>query len=130
MLLGAPWNHPHNAYLRLLLDSGLFGIIPILGFFTIVVMLSFRLFTNKDPFLSVIGASCLAAVLAQLIGSIGAQSFNPRPGVLVMWVFIGLAFRVGYRPFDSKEVAEKPVSSNTHWKDQFDSKLALSFRDK
>ena len=35
----------------------------------------------------------MAFVLGQLIASIGAQSFYPRAGVVIMWCTIGLAIR-------------------------------------
>lgn len=86
--------HPHNAYLELLLDNGVFGAVPIFIFFFVVCRFSIRLFRNqRSKVLMASGGLALAFVAGQLIASIGAQSFYPRAGVVIMWCSIGIALR-------------------------------------
>ncbi len=86
--------HPHNAYLELLVDNGLIGSFPILIFFFIVVRRSWHLLRNNEsPDCFVIGGIAMAFVAGQLIASMGAQSFYPGSGVVLMWCTIGLMLR-------------------------------------
>lgn len=87
--------HPHNAYLQLLLDTGLIGAIPIFLFFGLTFRRSATLFRLKDsPLLATAGGISLVMVGGQLIASVGSQSFYPRAGVVLMWCSIGLMYAV------------------------------------
>ena len=87
-------SHPHNAYLELLIDNGLIGSAPIFIFFFIIVRRTWHLFRNKEsPDCRVIGGIAMAFVVGQLIASMGAQSFYPGSGVVIMWCTIGLMLR-------------------------------------
>jgi O-antigen ligase len=91
---GAGFPHPHNAYLEILIDNGIIGAMPVLLFFFSVLRRSAALFRNKtDPLYAAVGGISLAFVFGQLVASIGAQSFYPRAGVVLMWATIGLALR-------------------------------------
>jgi O-antigen ligase len=87
--------HPHNAYLELLIDTGLVGSIPIFAFFFLVCSRSARMFkSHENTIVAAAGALALAFVLSQLVASIGSQSFYPRVGVVYMWCAIGLMLRI------------------------------------
>lgn len=87
--------HPHNAYLELLLDNGIFGFLCVIPFYVLVVLFAFRLFRDRsDPLFGAVGGVCCALVLALLFAAMGSQSFYPREGSVGMWVAIGLMLRV------------------------------------
>ena len=91
----ADFPHPHNAYLEFLMDTGVIGALPVFVLFYIVVVRSFRLMKIKtEPVVMCAGVLGFSFVLGQLIASIGAQSFYPRAGVVMMWCAIGLVLRV------------------------------------
>jgi O-antigen ligase len=88
-------NHPHNAYLEMLLDSGVIGLIVALavyGYFLAIALILVR--DGRDPeFLSVGGISA-SLLVAQLVGSLSGQSLFPRETTVGMWCVIGLLLRV------------------------------------
>lgn len=87
--------HPHNAYLQLLLDNGIFGTLCILPFYMLVLKYSYSLLRdNRCPEFIAAGGCCLALVLALLVASMGSQTFYPREGAMGMWCAIGLMLRV------------------------------------
>jgi O-antigen ligase len=87
--------HPHNAYLELIIDNGFIGAIPVFIFFIIILYKGFSLFIDSsNPIFIVTGGVCLSLVAAHMIGSLGAQTFYPREGVVGMWCAIFLMLRV------------------------------------
>lgn len=118
-LLGAPWGHPHNAYLEWVLDNGVVGLIPVLMLYWIVMMLSIKLFLKPTSSLVfVIGAGSLAMNGTHLVASIGSQSFYPKAGSVYAWCMIGLLLRA-VREYDQGFVsAEVNASRFTGTRDQ------------
>jgi O-antigen ligase len=101
------FNHPHNAYLQLILDNGLLGALPIFLFFGLTLWRSKILFLDKDsPLIAAAGGVCLVLTTAQLVASLGAQSFYPRAGVVLMWCSIGLMYAVYSRSRYSRRAPE------------------------
>ena len=93
--LGEAFGHPHNAYLELLLDSGLFGFLLVLPFYFVIVKKSISLFMDaRHPVFTSVGGVSSALVLALLLAGTGSQTFYPREGWLPMWCAIGLMLRV------------------------------------
>jgi O-antigen ligase len=93
--LGEGFAHPHNAYLQWLLDNGVVGFVLAMPFYAAVVVLSLSLFRDSRSAVFVAaGGTCLALVVALLVGAFGSQTFYPRPGALGMWAAIGLMLRV------------------------------------
>ncbi len=91
---GDPFNHPHNAYLELLLDTGFVGFLPVLVFYLVVLFHAVRLFRDsRSPVYIAAGGAAMALVLAWLGGSMGAQTLYPREGALGMWCAMMLALR-------------------------------------
>ena len=86
--------HPHSMYLETLLDNGILGSIPILLFWTVMVVYSGRLFRSDNRYCSATGGLALALILAQLFGGIGAQHFYPKEGTLALWTAMFLSLRV------------------------------------
>jgi O-antigen ligase len=92
---GELFPHPHNAYLQLLLDNGIFGALGILLFYILITKYSYSLFRDsRSPEFIAAGGCCLALLLALLVASMGSQTFYPREGAVGMWCAIGLMLRV------------------------------------
>jgi len=89
------FGHPHNAYLEILLDSGLIGFLIVIAFFAVVVGHAFSLFLDRDNLMyRAIGMGTLALVLGYLIAGLGAQHFYPREANFGNWTVIFLMLRV------------------------------------
>lgn len=92
---GEDFGHPHNAYLQWLLDNGWVGAVPVFFLFLLVLRRSISLFADsRSPVFVSVGGVCLALVFAQLVGSLGSQSFYPVEGTVGMWCAMGLMLRV------------------------------------
>ncbi len=87
--------HAHNAYLDLLLESGLIGLSVVMGFYGVVVFQSARLFRVRgNPSCAAAGGVAFALVVSHLAASIGSESFFPQEGDFGVWCAIGLMLRV------------------------------------
>ncbi|MBI1194378.1 MAG: hypothetical protein GC138_00825 [Gammaproteobacteria bacterium] len=92
--LKEPFPHPHNAYLRLLIDAGVIGAVPIFYMFILFLKMSYRLFKSGGDKVSVsIGGMTLAMIISQLVAGVGSQNFFPTEGTFGMWAFIGMMSR-------------------------------------
>jgi hypothetical protein len=89
------FSHPHNAYLEMLLDNGIVGLLLVMSFYVMVVWRSVVLFMDRaDNLAAAVGGASLALVLALLLAAIGSQTFYPREGSVGMWAMIGIMLRV------------------------------------
>ena len=89
------FNHPHNAYLEMLFDNGIFGLLCVLPIYLILVRRCISLFRDRqDVLFAAAGGTALSLVLALLVAGMGAQTLYPREGVLGMWAALGVALRV------------------------------------
>lgn len=87
--------HPHNAFLEVLLDSGLIGFFVIIGFYLIIWMYAVRLFVDRgDPLCTTAGGIVLALLTSYLIASMGGQSFYSEETDVGLWSAIGVMLRV------------------------------------
>lgn len=87
-------DHPHNAYLEMLLDSGVIGLLVTLALHGVFVAAGVSLVRDPQrPELVAVGGVGLSLVIAQLVGSFSGQSFWPREATLGMWCAIGLLCR-------------------------------------
>jgi O-antigen ligase len=110
--LGESFPHPHNAYLECLLDNGIVGLVPIVGFYVVVIAWSFRLFVNRlDPLAAAVGGVALALTLGLLVAGFGAQHFYPREPNTPMWAAIFLMFRVWVER--KRSMQRVPLSGNS-----------------
>lgn len=95
VVLDDSFPHPHEAYLEMLLDNGIIGLMCVLPIYFIALKRSCGLFFDRSNILcEAAGGAALALVLALLIAGFGAQTLYPREGVVGMWAAIGVAFRV------------------------------------
>ncbi len=87
--------HPHEAYLEMLLDNGILGLLAIVPIYFIAIKRSASLFLDRsEKEYEAAGGAALGLVLALLIASFGAQTLYPREGVIGMWAAVGVALRV------------------------------------
>jgi hypothetical protein len=92
---GESFRHPHNAYLEMLLDSGIVGLALVLPFYAVVLWQSVSLFRDsRSPVFVAVGGITFSLVFALLVSGMSAQSFYPREGNVGMWCAIGLMLRV------------------------------------
>ena len=100
--------HPHNAYLEVLLDSGVVGLVPILFFYIAVTVRALRLFVKpRDAIDSAIGGASCALVLALLVAGMGSQHFYPQVGGVGMWAAIGLMLRASVERAQARRAARE-----------------------
>lgn len=87
-------NHPHNAYLEMLLDNGAVGLLLALTLYGYLLAAALSLLRERGSsvFLAV-GGLALSLILAQLVGSFTGQSLYPREPTVGMWCAIGLLLR-------------------------------------
>lgn len=95
--LGESFPHPHNAYLQIVFDNGFIGAAPVLLFYLVMLIKSFRMSSRNSPDATrlAVGGACFAVILAHLVSSMGSQSFYPREGAVMIWAAMALALRVG-----------------------------------
>ena len=87
--------HPHNAYLEMLLDNGMCGLLVVLLFYAVVVSRSLKLFMDRrSADCAAAGGIAAALVLSELMGAVGGLSFYPQEATVGMWAAMGLVFRV------------------------------------
>lgn len=87
-------NHPHNAYLEMLLDNGVVGLLVAMALYGYLVAAALSLVRDrKSPVFMAVGGIALSLILAQLVGSLTGQSLYPRETTVGMWCAIGLLLR-------------------------------------
>lgn len=88
-------NHPHNAYLEMLLDNGVVGLFAALALYGYFVAAALSLVRDRQsPVFLAVGGLALSLILAQLVGSFTGQSLYPRESTVGMWCATGLLLRV------------------------------------
>lgn len=93
--LSESFPHPHNAYLEIMFDSGIIGLILILAFYLTMLFYSFSLLIeNGNSFHNLIGGISASLILSLLIASFGGQSFYPRESYVGMLASMGIMLRV------------------------------------
>lgn len=86
--------HPHNAYLEVLLDAGIVGLLVILGLYGLLIGIAIRLCRHPtDALARAIGGAALAMIGALLITGLSSQSLFPTVSLFGMWCIIGLMLR-------------------------------------
>ena len=94
---GETFPHPHNAYLEQILDNGFPAALFVFFIFFLFWKRSISMIRHTHNPNAIKAGGALGSILtAQLIASIGAQSFYPNADVVSLWAAIGLMLRVGY----------------------------------
>lgn len=90
-LKGLGATEAHNHYLRVFLESGLFGLIAFLGLLASVILLSARVFKGGKLAISkVVGGATLAATVGLSIAALFQDVFTPVVLNELWWVLVGL----------------------------------------
>jgi O-antigen ligase len=86
--------HPHNAYLQVLLDMGIVGVL-LVGAYFFHVWKGLRALAKDEtlsPELSGFFQGALAGLLSYLISAVSDSRFTPVPEQGFLWVAIGLMY--------------------------------------
>ncbi|HNQ21945.1 MAG TPA: O-antigen ligase family protein [Phycisphaerae bacterium] len=106
---GSAPTHPHNAYLEVLLDMGVVGLLPVLVLHVGIFVLTLRLFRDRtDRVLAGVGGMGLATITVLLVTALGCQSFYPTQSTLPYWCLWALALRV---VVEKSKVAWRPAAN-------------------
>ncbi len=87
--------HPHNAYLQMLHENGLFGLAIVAAFFFVLGRKCISMFRSDHEFQRRVGGLGMAFVGGYLISGLTASSFYPNEGTIFVCAAIGLIIRVG-----------------------------------
>ena len=100
-LKGLEASEAHNHYLRVFIESGLFGLTAFIGLLMSVIFLSAKVFKgSKLPICKVIGGTTLAATAGLSVGALFQDIFMPVLLNELWWILIGLtaaAYRIEYK---------------------------------
>ena len=86
-------SHPHNAYLELLLDSGLVGLVVVLAFLLRLLYCMFVAARYPDPLLAAAGAVGLTALTAYMMAGLAGHSLFFTDRTVFIWCFIAVGYR-------------------------------------
>jgi O-antigen ligase len=86
--------HPHSAYLEVLLDAGVVGLLISLGFMAVIVCASLSLMRAGEPFLVTAGTVSLAAATVMLTACLSGYSFFPSETTVPYVAVWGAALRI------------------------------------
>ena len=87
--------HPHNAYLEILLDLGLVGLVPVLGLFGYLLQASIRMVRYRgDPLVRAVGNAGLAGVGTLMLMGMSGQHFYPSVNLFVFCCVEAVVLRV------------------------------------
>ena len=86
--------HPHNAYLRTVLDMGLIGLVLVSAYFFHVWKGFKALSISADLSSSMQGfyQGAVAALLAFLVMAVADGSLTPAPEQAFLWLAIGMMY--------------------------------------
>ena len=88
-------SHPHNAYLELMIDSGLIGTTLVLLFFGGCFRVCVRLFRVRGvPLASAVGAMALAQLVARLVSGLSGRSLFPIQSMFLLLAALAVAMRM------------------------------------
>ena len=89
------FGHAHNAYLELLLDNGVIGLLLFVPFYVYVLFCALKMFRRSaDPLDRAVGGAAGAIVMTFLVSSFGSHTFYPREECVPVWVAIFLLLRL------------------------------------
>jgi hypothetical protein len=102
------YNHPHNMYLELLVDSGLFGMILILFlFYKIIKDVRLLVFKNNNKEIEDIYYQVLVCIIAFLISGMTGRSFFPTIDNFFFWIVMGVFICLGVQAKSNGRLYEK-----------------------
>jgi O-antigen ligase len=93
LAFGTVPQHPHNAYLEMLLDAGLIGLVASLALYIGFPVMALWRGTPPQPLLDAAVMTGATAAAAMLLMAITGQSFFPREGVFTVLCAYALMIR-------------------------------------
>lgn len=87
-------SHPHNAYLEMLIDGGVFSMGILLSVGILLLRMALKLTRQGDPELRATGGVFLAALTALAAMGVSGQSFWPHENTMPTFVVAALGVRV------------------------------------
>lgn len=91
---GVP-QHPHSAYLEILLDAGSIGFVICMTCFGALAWTSWTLLRDrKDPLMAALGGVGLAAIVVELTAALTGSSFYPTQSAVPYLCVWGVVLRV------------------------------------
>ena len=101
----SPVTHPHNAFLKALLDTGLVGTVLTLVFFWQIWKRMRDLSRDQllDPILRGFFAGAAAAMVGFAVGGIVGSSFDPVNDQVFLWFAFGIMYGVSSIRHESQE---------------------------
>lgn len=89
------WTHPHNAYLRFLLNAGVLGLSTLLMFYFKLLREAVRIFRQNEGerYPRLIAGMFLAYVGVELLNGMASGTFFPYQGGVLVWCVTGLFMR-------------------------------------
>ena len=98
--------HPHNMYLELLLDAGVFSLVIIITFYYVIIRKALIALKNtSDTFLKENLYACIVSIIAFLISGFANLSFFPQNSNIFVWVVLGLTiatYQIIYKSWEIK----------------------------
>jgi len=106
------FSHPHNMYLRIILDSGVLGALVVLAFYIYIGFLSYRDFQRAENQQTLeVGAMAFGMIGAYLLCGVGSGTFFPETNTVMLWAIIGLFVALHWRSFEKvNEVVDAEIS--------------------
>ncbi len=109
------FGHPHNAYLRCLLNNGLIGCVLVLALYLLMLKYSISLFRDtRSLIFETAGGVAFTIMMAFFIACMGGQTFFPREDSVPMWAAIGIMLRL-YVQRQKLEGKEGPILDEALW---------------
>ena len=89
-------NHPHNAYLELLMDAGIVGTLLIAPIYLGILLIGAQLLRAKDdPLARAVGGATLACTGMLVVAGLGSQTFfGTQISTISLWITAALAARM------------------------------------
>lgn len=95
-IFGSPdFAHPHQAYLQLLLDTGIVGFALAMPIFFVLLSRSYSVLRdNSDPLYSAVGGTAFSLLLALMVAGMSGQTFYPEHQAVGLWASSALMMRL------------------------------------
>jgi O-antigen ligase len=94
MLLRRDPHVPHNDYIRLLVELGLFGFTAFFSFMFVVATKFLRFFTVQDDFLRQGNRMCLTLIAVWLVHMYGDNTLNDVTTLMYIFTLLGATMRL------------------------------------
>jgi hypothetical protein len=83
-------DHPHSAYLQVLLDVGILGAFFFLGFYVFLLMKSWFLYKrSKSKFVSAYSYGFFLCIIVFMLQAYTGFRFYPNEESYYIWLFLG-----------------------------------------